>query len=227
MSFSYSPKISTNGLVLYLDAANRASYTSGSITWNDLSRGFNNGTLINEPTFNSANNGSIVFNGVNNYVEVTNSNNLNITGSSITVSVWVKFNNTGNYKTIFVKDAPSSNSTGYQIYISNTEKSRWGISTTSGFNFMFGSTLSTNTWYNIVGTYDGTTNYLYENGVLINSQSCTGTIINSSAYNIRMGIYRGSESLNGNIAMAQVYNTFSTPQTVLQNYNATKTRFGL
>ena len=68
MSFSYSPKIITDGLVLYLDAANPYSYVSGSTVWNDISRGGNNGTLINGPTFSSANNGSIVFDGTNDYV---------------------------------------------------------------------------------------------------------------------------------------------------------------
>jgi len=54
MAFSYSPKIVTDGLVLYLDAANPYSYVSGSTSWNDISRGGNNGTLVNGPTFSSA-----------------------------------------------------------------------------------------------------------------------------------------------------------------------------
>ena len=69
MSFSFSPKIVTDGLVLYLDAANTRSYVSGSTVWTDLSRVGNNGLLINGPTFNSLNNGSIVFNGTNQYVD--------------------------------------------------------------------------------------------------------------------------------------------------------------
>ena len=56
--------IVTNGLVLYLDAANYLSYTSGSTTWRDLSSSNNSGTLTNGPTFSSANGGSIVFDGV-------------------------------------------------------------------------------------------------------------------------------------------------------------------
>ena len=68
MAFSYSPKIITDGLVLYLDAANPYSYVSGSTVWNDISRTMTSGSLINGPTFSSANNGSIVFDGVNDYV---------------------------------------------------------------------------------------------------------------------------------------------------------------
>jgi hypothetical protein len=65
MAFNYSPKIVTDGLVLYLDAANSKSYVSGSTTWSDLSRGGNNGTLTNGPTYSSAKGGIIILDGSN------------------------------------------------------------------------------------------------------------------------------------------------------------------
>ena len=64
MAFIHSPKISTDGLVLALDTANRKSYPGSGTVWNDLSGNGNNGSLINGPTFNGANGGSIVFDGV-------------------------------------------------------------------------------------------------------------------------------------------------------------------
>jgi hypothetical protein len=85
MSFHYSPKIITEGLVLYLDAANTRSYVSGSTTWNDISRSGNNGTLINGPTFNSGNGGSIVFDGVNDYVALGN----NFQNGPLTILTWI------------------------------------------------------------------------------------------------------------------------------------------
>ena len=63
MAFNYSPKIVTDGLVLCLDAGNPNSYPGSGNTWTDLSRGRNNGTLTNGPTFDSGNGGSIVFDG--------------------------------------------------------------------------------------------------------------------------------------------------------------------
>ena len=63
MSFNYSPKVVTNGLVLCLDAANQKSYTSGSTTWYDLA-GSNNGVLTNGPTYDTAMSGNIVFDGI-------------------------------------------------------------------------------------------------------------------------------------------------------------------
>ena len=64
MAGTVAPNIVTDGLVLYLDAANPNSYVSGSTTWVDIAAG-NNGTLVNGPTFSSANGGSLLFNGTN------------------------------------------------------------------------------------------------------------------------------------------------------------------
>jgi hypothetical protein len=55
MAFNFSPKIVTNGLVLYLDAANTRSYSGSGTAWNDLTVNGNNGVLTNGPTFNSSN----------------------------------------------------------------------------------------------------------------------------------------------------------------------------
>ena len=70
--------IVSNGLVLYLDAAIGNSYPEAGTTWIDLSGRGNTGTLINGPTYSSANGRSIVFDGVNDYVS----------GSIPTIDTW-------------------------------------------------------------------------------------------------------------------------------------------
>ena len=85
MAFNYSPKIVTNGLVLCLDAGNVKSYVSGSTTWTDLSPTQKNGILTNGPTFNSSNGGSIVFDGVDDYI-----NSSFAAPASETIIVWAK-----------------------------------------------------------------------------------------------------------------------------------------
>jgi len=70
MSAIGGPAIITSGLVLELDAGNIKSYQSGSTTWFDKSGNASNGTLINGPTFNTGSLGSIVFDGVDDYVSV-------------------------------------------------------------------------------------------------------------------------------------------------------------
>lgn len=63
MSFNYSPKIATDGLILYLDAFNPRSYIGSGTTWTDLSRQ-NNDSTLNGTTFT---NGSISLNGTTDY----------------------------------------------------------------------------------------------------------------------------------------------------------------
>ena len=102
MAFNYSPKISTDGLVLCLDAANTKSYSGSGTVWSDLSRGGNNGTLTNGPTFNSGNGGSIVFDGVNDYVDCGVSNiSLPI---NITLISWIYQSTTTGYRNIITKE---------------------------------------------------------------------------------------------------------------------------
>ena len=87
MAFNYSPKIVTDGLVLYLDAANTKSYPGTGTVWTDISRTNNNGTLTNGPTYTSTFGGSIVFDGTND--SVVSANTINITGASArTMNIW-------------------------------------------------------------------------------------------------------------------------------------------
>jgi hypothetical protein len=92
MAFNYSPKVVTDGLVLYLDAANPNSYVSGSTTWRDISRGGSNGTLINGPTYSSANGGSIVFDGTNDYVNCGDILNYS---NNFSANCWVSVSTSG------------------------------------------------------------------------------------------------------------------------------------
>ena len=60
----------TGGPVLCLDAGSRLSYPGSGTTWTDLSGNGNTGTLVNGPTYSSANSGAIVFDGVNDIVSI-------------------------------------------------------------------------------------------------------------------------------------------------------------
>jgi hypothetical protein len=69
MGIRRGPNIVTDSLVFAVDAANPSSYVSGSTTWKDQTINQNNGTLTNGPTFDSGNQGSVVFDGSNDYVD--------------------------------------------------------------------------------------------------------------------------------------------------------------
>ena len=72
MALSHSPRIVTDGLVLCLDASDPQSYSGSGNTWSDRSGNGSNGTLTNGPTFDSDNKGSLVFDGVNDYINFGN-----------------------------------------------------------------------------------------------------------------------------------------------------------
>jgi hypothetical protein len=95
MAISYNPRIVTDGLVLALDAGNPKSYPGSGTAWTDLSGNGNTGTLVNGVGFDSGNLGSLVFDGVNDYVVHTSNltaiNNIT-NSSSFTFSSTFKLN---------------------------------------------------------------------------------------------------------------------------------------
>lgn len=218
MAFNYSPKTITNGLVLYLDAANTKSYVSGSSTWIDLSKNNLNGTLTNGPTYNSSNGGVIIFDGTNDYVNCGNSSVLDLT--DITISVWYKTTATGNQILVgksyltsyYLNVAPSANSF-----------SLWTNGTSLGSGTI--TTLGNGNWHNIVGTMSGVNKKVYYDGALANSGTGTSNIDSNP-------LYIGSSPVNaaifnGSIANVLLYNRALSIEEVQQNFNTTKTRFRL
>lgn len=237
MSTKYSPQIITNGLVLYLDAGNTKSYTSGSTTWTDLSGNNNNGTLTNGPTFNSSNNGSIVFDGTNDYISVNNSSTNNMsTTNAFTISSWFKAAQNGIPSTseIFHKrnNAPTYVSYGvsWQKLNQNTYNN---VSCRIGFSDDTYSDLSSNflllnVWYLATQTFDGSNHKLYINDTLHSSASISGKTVKDENLNMTFGSYAGgSEHFNGSISTGCLYNRALSASEILQNYNATKGRYGL
>jgi hypothetical protein len=109
---------------------------------------------------------------------------------------------------------------------------RFYVNNSGTFTFSTTGTLLINTWYNLVGNADSSAVRMYVNGVLSNSSTgISGTIVNNANSIIGWGIdprfATGGRFFNGSIANAAVYNRTLSASEILQNYNATKTRFGL
>jgi hypothetical protein len=216
MSFNYSPKIITDGLVLCLDAANTKSYPGSGTVWSDLSRGGNNGTLTNGPTFNSANGGSIVFDGVNDYVSTSISRN-----GDYTITIIFKINSfttidmrlVGALSGFTDQFTAGWDGTTFRLWLQNTWNNTGFISTT-------------NIIYILSIVHEGTDNKIYVNG------NYNSVISNKTSYFNNLGF--GNRFVNsfgsffsGDIYATQMYNRALSATEVLQNYNATKGRYGL
>jgi len=235
MAFNYSPKIVTDGLVMYLDAGNNRSYASGSTSWLDLSRGGNNGTLINGPTFSSANGGSIVFDGVDDYVS---RNQVLDTGQNFTVNAWIYPTLLGTTRRAIAASSYNYSSRNGWLFstagfgINNTFF--LSIGTDNAYRVAAANTLSLSMWQYITGVVadGGQTITLYLNGNSTNSATSNtnlGTITYTHPqFNIGFRDVGGTtDPYTGNISSVQIYNRALSASEILQNYNALKGRFNL
>ena len=226
MAFNYSPKIVTDGLVLYLDAANTRSYPGTGTTWSDLSRSGNNGSLINGPTFNSGNGGSIVFDGVNDYTSLNFINPF-----QETIIIWVKSNTATWNENGWISSSrrqnghiihPNQGPAGVGFYILNS---------VAGFTLVGTITPSSITLPNMycITTNGSNSHKIYLNGSLqtTNTTSITRTTTPSlQTYEIAKDDTVARYG-NGTYYNVLRYNRELSASEILQNYNATKTRFGL
>ena len=218
MATLYSPKIVSDGLVLCLDAANPKSYIGSGTTWNDLSGNSNNGTLTNGPAFNSENGGSIVFDGTNDYVNLPYL--LLSASQDFTINIWIKANSHG-AGTIFC-NYPAGN---LQLVYGTSNMGMW-LNNNSTYLDSPATEFTTNPVFFTAQRIGGNETRVYLNAILKKTGASTSTI--GSVSNFRMGTNtNGSEVYNGNIAQVSIYNRALSTSEVLQNFNATKARFGL
>jgi hypothetical protein len=217
MATSYSPSVVNNGLLLYLDAANPLSYPGSGTTWYDLSGNGNNGSLVNSPTFNSSNGGSIVFDGTDDVVNVVGSFG---TYANYTICYWAmrgaenRMPVAGRLNTAFYWYG--DNSWAY------THGGVWGE-----YYYAKNVSIPLNTWGHLCVVYNGSNVSIYRQGIYQGQQSTSGTADWSQGFKIGYWSAGGGYAWQGRIASVQFYNTALSADQISQNYQVTKTRFGL
>jgi len=225
MGYSYGPSIVKDGLVLCLDAANRKSFVSGSSTWFDLTGNNNNGTLTNGPTYTSSFSGAIVFDGSNDHVVIQDKNVFDFGTGDFAVCSWMYFRSLSGSPTIFLARNYFTGNNGALLY--SDTAGRISLYTTSTFSESNAS-ISINRWHYIVWTRISGISYIYNNAVLRDSRAFTFNLLVNNSVVYGLDTQFNSDPLNGYIASAKVYSGKGlTSSEVLQNYNATKGRFGL
>jgi hypothetical protein len=228
--------IVTNGLVLNVDAGFLPSYPTTSSTWYDISGNVNNGALTNGPTFDSANSGSIVFDGVDDYTTTTSQI---LPPTSFTINFFIRptnFTQSGaRFRRIVNIDGNGLAENPFCLFVDTQGKIGYvfgngSSSTDAQIPLSQSPTLSINNWYNVVLNFDGTSKNLYVNGLLYQTINNNGSFTNTSNKNLLIGYYGDTSNggyWSGNIAIGQIYNRALSASEVLQNYNAQKGRFGL
>lgn len=242
--------IVNDGLVLYLDAGIQGSYPGTGTTWADLA-GSNNGTLTNGPTYNSANGGSIVFDGANDQVSLPN---IPVT-SSFTFEAWVNTDNrTLARQYIYTKQRNPPSGWQYTFQQMQGIYLNYGAPTAStnctlivnfastgagGTSFYIDSNVisSNNTWYHVVATMNNGTVAMYVNGV---SYTATQHITTSYSATTTPGIFtpndcqiggrydgNAADPFDGKIAIVRDYNRALSASEIAQNFEVTRGRFGI
>jgi len=234
MAFHYSPKIVTDGLVFLLDAGNPKSYPGTGTAISDLSGNNTNGVLTNGPTFDNSNNGSIAFDGLDDFIEmgqIESTNPLSLYGiDNFSIDVWVNAKGTGDgYQRIIDKSSAGSATGGWGLFFGSTASTNAILFYVAG-----GAIISTtqtgitefNKWVHYTITKNLTSFKLYKDGNL-KVTTTSSRVIPSTLCGCRIGSWNHSTAreLSGNVSMARVYHKTLTATEILQNYNATKTRF--
>lgn len=217
-------------LLVYLDSDNSSSYPGSGSTWTDLAGGNNNATLFNSPTYSSNYGGILGFDDASlEYGTIPNIGNL----TNWTVEVWFRLttNLTGKVTSIVSNQFDLVNKLNFSIGTNNAP-SNYNLAV-GYFNGAWRTTTGfipqTNVWYQVVGTYDGSTIRQYVNG------SASGGTLNyvgtsQSGGEVRL-MRRWDETLSagnlvdGDLAIVKIYNSVLSESEILQNYNLTYTRF--
>jgi len=232
----YEP-IVTNGLVLTVDAGFTPSYPTTGTTWYDLI-GSNNGTLTNGPTFSSANGGTIVFDGTDDWVSIPQQSSL-INASQFTLCAWMKRSTTASRCLV------SAGNFGFASNGTMIALNLGGAGSAQSFTIQNPN----NTSATVSGTNTGSTAWIYYSGVFDGTQTgdsnrakfyfnaalqtCTYGTIPATTGNAATPLAVGSiQSISnyyqtGNTGVVQLYNRALSAAEILQNYNAQKARYGL
>jgi hypothetical protein len=229
MGISYNPSSVVSGLVLALDAGNTKSYPGSGTTWSDLSGRGNNGTLTNGPTYSSANGGSIVFDGIDDYISFPANSIIN-SNADLTLNFWNKTSSLPNNNTSFTLLSGFSPS-GYLQVRYATISSITSVQLVKSFvidmGIFSGFVVSPNTSYLITITLNKSTNTwsLYVNGTYISSLISNQTFTTSAP---TLGInYSGIEPFPGNMYSFSYYNRALSASEISQNFNALRGRYGI
>jgi hypothetical protein len=216
-----------NGLVLELDAGQRASYPGTGNTWYDLSGNSLNGTLTNDPTFSGIGaTSSIVFDRSNDYVLVGDSSLLN-TFSGMTLEVIVRYTTT-NSQIFAQKWNYTLGNDGYTLEILNSAIVAACYSAGNSYLSVSISGYPINNTYHMIFTLSGSTQTLYINGVSVATNS-GGSVPNISGTNFTIGNRSNLTGtyFGGNVYLTKFYNRGLSAYEVKQNFDFYRTRYNI
>jgi hypothetical protein len=189
--------------------------TGGGVS--DLSGNSRNGQLFNGTSFNNSNGGSLIFDGTDDYIDVNS--NLG-TMSAYTIMFWA-------YRSAENR-MPIASRVGTPFYWFGDNSWAYTHGGVLGeYYYSKPTSIPLNTWGHYCVVYNGSNVSIYRQGVYQGQQSTTGTADWSQG--LRIGFWAGATGYawQGNITSVMMYNRALTQTEVVQNFNATRARFGI
>jgi hypothetical protein len=215
--------------VLSLDAGNPASYpgAGGYSTWTDTI-GSMTFTLVNGPTYNSADGGYIQFDPGSGQYAASPTNLGTLAAWSIEAWHYYDGTNTPAGPNIFTEYPYGGGTINLGLGSTNnaSDLQTWWYG--GGFQTTDPYTLTPGNWYQIVGTFDGTTLNLYVNNTLVETTNRPpGGAANPAIGYGLMTRWDSGGFWGGRLAIVNLYNSALTGTEVAQNFNYYRSRFGL
>jgi hypothetical protein len=223
--------IVTSGLVMNLDAGDVSSYPGSGTTWTDLSGNGNNLTATNSPTWNSS---GWFATGATGYFTRATGIAMPQGNDSYTLQAWVRLSSwtaLGGIMSIGGSGATNqSNALRTGVNVGGGGVGRfshyWWANDLEADNN--NASLSLNTWFMITANFDGTTRRIFANTTQVASDTPgSGHNVTSSTIQLALTYIGNGEYLQGDMAIARIYNRALSASEVLQNFNTNRGRFGL
>ncbi|HET9241732.1 MAG TPA: LamG domain-containing protein [Oligoflexus sp.] len=225
-----------DGLQLYFDPGNTASYPGTGTTWKDLSGNAFDSTLYGGVAYLTSDGGVMDFDGVDDYVLLGDLSALKPT-AAISISQWLAPDSwapagPGAYYIVSISCTQGS---GYSINVLEAGSVRFQIYAGGTYRAPSTSTAGFTGWKHVTGTFDGRYAKLYVNGALASTVDAGATVAVSYIQN---GILIGAEATSNNtphtenwwagkIGPTLIRSGAMTADEVLAEFNASKARFGL
>ena len=196
-------------------------YDLSSIVLFDASGNNKHATMV-QATFSSAQGGTMQFNGSSSYVWLTSETDLWTATGPRTLTGWINCSDTSVQRQIF-----ECRSTG-DFPIVDSQQLRWHR-TNSNYGDT-GNVISQNNWANVTYLLDSNTAKIYVNGVNAAISILGGTITGSWLISGpprlgNSGLYRSFFA--GSMGQFAIYNRLLSDSEILENYEATKSKYGL
>ena len=222
MALHHFPRIVTDGLVLCLDAGNPLSYTPGDSLWKDLSGNGNNGTLTGA-SYIADNKGTINFDGNDSVALSKTMSQMGVSDTSFTVCCFCNRSSSSNFFTGYLGFS------GPTVSLLSTNNVFLNVYATSGSRYLVvtASPKPEDVWAHFSFSINANIVKTYFNGILSNTTTMDSNIQSVQNIVFSLGAGYGYYYYIGSISQVLMYDTVLSDDQILQNYLASKGRYGL